>query len=326
MNRNAQVTILALAIATPAAAQGVMLERTPATQTALLKRAIEEQGGERAKVAVESRVTPGAPYSAEAITESLQVLSDGNRISRKTTTRIYRDSEGRTRREQLSPAGHPQSVSISDPVAGTTFILSPSDRTASRTNVMLRMPSIATATTAAGSVYTVRTREAGSSAGGSEPSADAKRKREAETLAVSGASPGVHAGTAVYPAVGAVAVAGEAGVFTFAPGGVTNKEDLGQQTIEGVIATGTRTTTTIPPGSIGNEQPIVIVSEQWFSPDLQVLIMTKHSDPRTGETSYRLTNVVQTEPARSLFEVPGDYTIEESGIRRQPPVQPDDYD
>ena len=50
--------------------------------------------------------------------------------------------------------------------------------------------------------------------------------------------------------------------------------------------------------------------------------MTKHSDPRTGETSYRLSNVVQTEPARTLFEVPGDYKIQESGIRRQPPVQP----
>jgi len=321
MNRNAQLTIVALAMATPAAAQGVMLERTPAPQTVLLKQAIEEQAVERAKVAVESRVTPGAPYSAEAVTESLQVLSDGNRISRKTTTRIYRDSEGRTRREQLSPAGQPQSVSISDPVAGTTFILNPTDRTASRTNVMLRMASIETATTAAGAVYTVRTREAGSRVGASEPSADAKRKREAETLAASG-SAGGHAGTVVYPAAGAVGVAGEGGVFTFAPSGVTNKEDLGQQTIEGVIAAGTRMTTTIPAGSIGNEQAIVIVSEQWFSPDLQVLVMTKHSDPRMGETSYRLLNVVQTEPARSLFEVPGDYTINESGIRRQPPVQP----
>ena len=321
MNRIPQLTILALAIATPSAAQGVMLERTPTPSTVLLKQAIEEQAVERAKVAVESRVTPGAPYSADAITESLQVLSDGNRISRKTTTRIYRDSEGRTRREQLSPAGQPQSVSISDPVAGTTFILHPTDRTASRTNVMLRMPSIETATTAAGSVYTVRTREAGSSVGGAEPSADAKRKREAETLAASG-SPGARAGTVVYPASGAVALVGEGGVFTFAPSGVTNREDLGQQTIEGVIATGTRTTTTIPAGSIGNEQPIVIVSEQWFSSELQVLIMTKHSDPRTGETSYRLSNVVQTEPARTLFEVPGDYKIQESGIRHQPPVQP----
>ena len=84
----------------------------------------------------------------------------------------------------------------------------------------------------------------------------------------------------------------------------TTKEDLGQQTIEGVTATGTRTTTVIPAGAIGNEQPIRIVSEEWTSPELQVLVLTKHSDPRTGETSYRLTGVTRTEPAKSLFEVP----------------------
>ena len=105
-------------------------------------------------------------------------------------------------------------------------------------------------------------------------------------------------------------------------GGPVNKEDLGQQVIEGVLATGTRMTTTIPAGSIGNEQPILVVSEQWFSPDLKVLVMTKHSDPRSGENTYRLTNITQTEPARSLFEVPADYTLKDSVIRRQSPMLP----
>ena len=104
--------------------------------------------------------------------------------------------------------------------------------------------------------------------------------------------------------------------------GTVNKEDLGTQVIEGLVATGTRNTTTIAAGSIGNEQPILIVSEQWFSPDLKVLVMTKHSDPRSGETIYRLTNIVQTEPARSLFEVPADYTLKDAVIRRQSPMQP----
>jgi hypothetical protein len=66
----------------------------------------------------------------------------------------------------------------------------------------------------------------------------------------------------------------------------------------------------------------VIVAEQWFAPDLKVLVMTRHHDPRTGETTYRLTNISQAEPARSLFEVPGDYTLRESMIRRQSPMQP----
>ena len=81
-------------------------------------------------------------------------------------------------------------------------------------------------------------------------------------------------------------------------------------------------TTTIPAGSIGNEQPILVVSEQWFSPDLKVLVMTKHSDPRSGENTYRLTNITQTEPVRTLFEVPADYTLKDSVIRRQSPMLP----
>ncbi|MEO7273825.1 MAG: hypothetical protein ABIX28_22610, partial [Vicinamibacterales bacterium] len=100
-------------------------------------------------------------------------------------------------------------------------------------------------------------------------------------------------------------------------GGKTTREDLGTQTVEGVTATGTRSTTEIAAGAIGNDQPIRIVSEQWFSPELQVLVLTKHSDPRSGEIIYRLTGIVRAEPARSLFDVPPDYTLQESAIRRQ---------
>jgi hypothetical protein len=88
-------------------------------------------------------------------------------------------------------------------------------------------------------------------------------------------------------------------------------EQLGQQVIEGVMAEGTRTTTIIPARAIGNEQPITIVAEQWFSPDLQVLVATKHSDPRSGETVYRLVNILRGEQDRALFEVPADYTFKE---------------
>jgi TonB family protein len=95
-------------------------------------------------------------------------------------------------------------------------------------------------------------------------------------------------------------------------------ESLGKQTIEGVEAEGTRTTVTFPAGMMGNERPINIVSERWYSPELQTVVMTKHSDPRFGETSYRLTNINRSEPARTLFEVPSDYTLkaEESHPRQ----------
>ena len=80
---------------------------------------------------------------------------------------------------------------------------------------------------------------------------------------------------------------------------------------------GTRSTFTIPAGQIGNERPIDIVSERWYSPELQTIVMTRNSDPRTGETIYKLTNIQRSEPMRSLFEVPADYTLKEgaSGVR-----------
>jgi len=93
------------------------------------------------------------------------------------------------------------------------------------------------------------------------------------------------------------------------------KEQLGKQIVEGVEAEGTRSTITIPAGEIGNERPIEIVSESWYSSELQMVVMTRHSDPRSGETTYRLTNINRNEPAKSLFEVPSDYTVKE-GLHR----------
>ena len=86
-------------------------------------------------------------------------------------------------------------------------------------------------------------------------------------------------------------------------------ESLGTQFIEGLVVDVTRTTMTIPAGQIGNDRPIQVVSERWFSPDLQVLVMSRQSDPRYGETTYRLTNIVRGEPAFMLFEVPQDFKV-----------------
>jgi hypothetical protein len=84
---------------------------------------------------------------------------------------------------------------------------------------------------------------------------------------------------------------------------------LGTQTINGVSATGTQTTRTIPAGAIGNQKPIVITVERWYSADLQTAVLTKRSDPRSGDTVTQLTNIQRQEPAASLFQVPSDYTI-----------------
>jgi len=253
------------------------------------------------RVPVEGRVTPGAPYSADAINESTQALADGNRIVQKSVTRVFRDAEGRTRREDVADNGDVVSVSIVDPVAHVSYVLDPKTRTAYRGSMLIATPRI----------YDH----------GIPPTEADKRATEVAAIKMQAArehnelTP--HSGLVAPPAPPPPppppgfkgALMGEATE--------SGREDLGRQTVEGVPATGTRTTWTIPAGAIGNLQPIKIVSEQWFSPDLQLLVLTRHSDPRTGENTYRLQNIVRAEPDRSLFTVPPDYTLKESGIRKE---------
>ena len=236
---------------------------------------------------VDGKVVKGAPYSAQAVTESIRTLSDGNRIKSKTTASIYRDSEGRTRRDQefgaVGPwamSGEPQqTVFINDPVSGVNYILDPRTRTA-RKMAPVRI-----------SVYPGE----GQGAPGDAPKVSVRVDREVFTA------------PAPAPGMGGAPI--QVRIETGPQKGET--ESLGKQTIEGVLAEGTRHTMTIPAGQVGNEQPINIVSERWYSPELQTVIMTKLNDPFVGETTYRLTNILREEPARSLFEVPADYTVKE---------------
>jgi hypothetical protein len=89
----------------------------------------------------------------------------------------------------------------------------------------------------------------------------------------------------------------------------TSKIDLGTQIIDGVPAKGTRTIRTIPAGSMGNSGPIEITAETWYSPALQIMLLTKNNDPRIGETTSKLTNIQRVEPAPALFQIPADYTV-----------------
>ena len=92
-------------------------------------------------------------------------------------------------------------------------------------------------------------------------------------------------------------------------------QDLGVRTIEGVRAQGTRTTTTIPAGAIGNVRPIEIVSERWFSPELQMPVLITRRDPRNGETTYRLTNILRGEQPDGLFTVPAGYEVKDGNLK-----------
>jgi hypothetical protein len=95
--------------------------------------------------------------------------------------------------------------------------------------------------------------------------------------------------------------------------GLLKKESLGTQTINGVVAEGTRITHTIPAGQIGNEKALQVVSERWYSADLQIVLKSTRTDPRSGTTTYTVTSLQRTEPAATLFAVPADYTVQTGG-------------
>jgi len=270
------------------------------------------------------KVVKGAPYSAEAVTETIQTLSDGNRIVNRITSMVYRDGEGRTRREQnfkglgiFGQGEEPlQTIFINDPVAGVTYALDTRSHVAHKS-----VPFTFDLQTKPGTTMTVEGQRFEFKVTSGAPGASGNMVLTAPPGAAM-PHPDVDTFTMKTQAA-AGAAAGATYIYRTAPGPNANekKEDLGKQNIEGVEAAGTRTTVTIPAGEIGNERAIEIVSERWYSPELQLVVMTRHSDPRTGETTYKLTNVNRSEPAKSLFEVPSEYTIKE-GPQLAPKIAP----
>lgn len=105
--------------------------------------------------------------------------------------------------------------------------------------------------------------------------------------------------------------------------GAASTESLGSREIAGVKAEGTRSTYVIPAGQIGNDRALSIVSERWSCAELDVVLETRHSDPRLGETRFRVTEVERGEPDHALFEVPAGYVVEDGpppmGGRSGPP-------
>ncbi len=93
-------------------------------------------------------------------------------------------------------------------------------------------------------------------------------------------------------------------------------EDLGTATVNGVSVSGTRVTTTVPKGAIGNDREFHSTSERWFSPDLNLLIKSASVDPRFGTTSYEMTNISRVLPDPSLFRIPADYKPQPSPISK----------
>lgn len=209
------------------------------------------------------KVVTGAPFSATAVTTFSHTLADGNKISNTHQVNLYRDSQGRFRKDGTMPpmgdlsVAQPHSfVVIQDPVTSKSYLLNPD-------------------------------------------------KKVAREMAMNG-----HGKKG--PGLGAAAPDAMDSNEPNNPN--VTKESLGTQTINGVSAQGTRYTRLIPAGKIGNDKPLTVTREVWYSPDLQMVVQSKHSDPRFGDTTYSLTNIQRTEPAATLFAVPSDYTVKEGGF------------
>ncbi len=268
-------------------------------------------------------VVPGAvvkdkPYAADSVTESTQVLADGNRITHRNQARVYRDSQGRTRREQtmgslgvFQPPSDPVTmITIQDPVASATYFLDPQAHTARKLQ-RFRLELGPGAGDGAGTFEQAvpppgDVTYVGAAAGGAPmpfPPPGAALQVGAPTggvIAMRGAASGNVAGG---PAT-AVAASGLLGPAQ------STTEDLGEQVLEGVLAHGSRETSTIPAGALGNERAIVITSERWYSEEIGAVVSSKTSDPRIGETSYELVNIVRSEPAPDLFTIPPGYELQ----------------
>ncbi|MGA7239888.1 MAG: hypothetical protein WBY44_29680 [Bryobacteraceae bacterium] len=232
----------------------------------------------------------GAPYSGDQITENTQILGDGTRIHNENAVKVYRDSEGRVRRET------PEMISIFDPVAGVGYTLNPSTLTGSKMQVSVSVK---------GGPNSVSYSASASSADGKTVQVYAGTKTATITGSGEGVGIGTGAGSGFF-----YSAAGPNIAFSKALA-VGKAESLGPQTMEGVNVQGERRTHTIEAGEIGNDRPIQTIDEHWYSPDLQLDVMTRHSDPRTGEQTTRLVDIRRGDPDASLFQVPASYTINE---------------
>ncbi|HEY8510280.1 MAG TPA: hypothetical protein VIL32_18130 [Steroidobacteraceae bacterium] len=214
----------------------------------------------------------GAPYSGVGTTQIVQTLADGNRIVRTNTMRYFRDSEGRTRTEYELSAVGPFTVD------GAGKVVMINDPVAKQRYVLHPDQKLAAAMP-----------------------------------------------IAVMPVEGAAGIISSEGVSEHAtpmmpmPGCTSSSHSLqaepmplGERTIDGLRVVGSRVEFEIAAGAIGNEQPITVRSEQWFSPELGVVIESVHQDPMMGEIRYRLEQISRAEPDPSLFKPPSDYTRQEA--------------
>eukprot|EP01114_Cavostelium_apophysatum_P010744 TRINITY_DN24853_c0_g1_i1.p2 TRINITY_DN24853_c0_g1~~TRINITY_DN24853_c0_g1_i1.p2 ORF type:complete len:374 (+),score=105.29 TRINITY_DN24853_c0_g1_i1:658-1779(+) len=283
-----------------------------------------------------AKMVKNAPYSAEMVSEKVQTLSDGNQIVRKSSSKSYRDSAGRSRTEMRSDEGELVAVTINDPVQGVRYILRPRDKSA----IKISAPNItaiaareharsaaaeARIASSEARVAAAQARVAGEQARirveelrreGKLPDGERVIIKQVERSgAANGEFKDVQIRIAQVAAANAAArvapvIAGAIGEHKWASKAET--KDLGSRDFNGVKANGTQRSYEIPAGEIGNRNAIVVSTETWISPELQAVVYQKRSDPRSGESVFRLEDLRRDEPAAALFTVPSDYSVKDT--------------
>jgi hypothetical protein len=293
-------------------------------------------GGKPFMVAVEPRIEAvkrDAPYSGVGTSEIVTTLADGNRIVRTNTMKYYRDSRGRTRTEYslaaigpFTPDQAQSVVTITDPLEGKRYVLHSARKHADILPLLpeLRMgkdadgkeAGVARATTKGDVVYMRKTFTAADGPG-------SERLGVMVGPRVTGPAPVGPPVMVMSQTIAALPPANAGFIMQYAappPGAAVGGScapnakplpapaSMGERIVEGLKVTGTRMEYTIDAGAVGNEQPIVVSSEQWFSPELGVVVASTVRDPMMGDTTYNLEQVSRAEPDPSLFAIPSDYT------------------
>lgn len=212
-----------------------------------------------------------APYSATFISTFTQKLQDGTVLTHTSTRTVARDSLGRVREEITGPSRGEEAQPHT-----MVVILDPVAKTVTSLDTERK-------------VAVIRSLP--------EP----RGPRDARW-------PGRVAPHAMPPDDDAAPAADATAGIRPARHKDVNTVDLGSKTIAGVVATGTRTTRTVPANAIGNTTSISTTHEAWYSPDLRVEVARTNVDPFRGTDSMTVSTLTKAEPAAALFKVPEGFT------------------
>jgi hypothetical protein len=256
---------------------GVLLSASvTASGSAQMGQQQQTMGANQSIMAAILAPVTGEPYRAEKVSRSVQTLSDGTVITHETRGMIARDGEGRMRED--------------------LYVVHSGQTNGKQTDMALQEATVGDPVAHTMLVWT---------------GADSKLAMQMSLPSM----PSPHPISLVPEPPRPVGPPSRVAPVNLATAGAakdeTRTEELGKQSLEGLLVTGKRTITTIPLGRVGNDRPIEVMHEEWRSPELNILVKTVDRDPRTGEQTMVLESLVRTDPDAALFHAPAGYEVKD---------------